>query len=418
MNKRTTVSVMSILCGCTMAASAATVIMGTGDGLGKINHFETNPINYYTEVWGVAPTGVVDIAMIEGGAHVMTASALYYFEYDSELNIYTNLASYSWGGATGRCVAVASDGTVFAGGSSGFGSFDFDPNASSNHYGDAATDWYNSDIYDIAIDTNDYVHVAQIDGISGWDPSAGNLSEGVAGTALTGWIAGSWVANQCIEVDSGNRLYVGKSDGMGDLVYDPTTGDINTAYTFGGNWQGGFNYKAIEIDETGNRVFGIQDGVGVIAVEKSNMGSILAWGGGAWEAVCVDSDGNIHLGKADGMGRFITQPGASAWEDLVWDNTSWYVAADVKVIINALAEPIPPIPAIGAISIVKLAGTDAVAITWATGDSETYQYALETRDSLMLGNWATNTMVSGNGGNVTVTAAVDQVQSFFRVSGE
>ncbi len=84
------------------------------------------------------------------------------------------------------------------------------------------------------------------------------------------------------------------------------------------------------------------------------------------------------------------------------------------IVIDAV-EPVS-IPAIGDISISQLAGTNAVVITWATGDG--FSYMLLDRSDLMAGDWATNTTIVGNGGNVSVTTDVNQAKSFYRVEGE
>ena len=45
-------------------------------------------------------------------------------------------------------------------------------------------------------------------------------------------------------------------------------------------------------------------------------------------------------------------------------------------------------------------------------------YTLETKSSLTNVSWTSNSAVVGTGGDVTVTTAVDQAQSFCRVTGE
>ncbi|RKX47691.1 MAG: hypothetical protein DRP64_00360 [Verrucomicrobia bacterium] len=70
---------------------------------------------------------------------------------------------------------------------------------------------------------------------------------------------------------------------------------------------------------------------------------------------------------------------------------------------------------IGDITLELLSGTE-LALTWATESG--FDYALETKADLVVGDWATNTTVSGTGGDVTVTTGVSEVQSFYRVTGE
>jgi len=75
-----------------------------------------------------------------------------------------------------------------------------------------------------------------------------------------------------------------------------------------------------------------------------------------------------------------------------------------------------PLPEIGDITINPLPSGNGLALTWDT--VEWHDYALETKSSLPIGNWETNQIVPGVDGSVTVTTAVDQVQSFYRVTAE
>ena len=76
-----------------------------------------------------------------------------------------------------------------------------------------------------------------------------------------------------------------------------------------------------------------------------------------------------------------------------------------------------PPPEIGDITIEKLPGTNALALTWFSGRG--YGYTVESKTSLITGSWETNsTGIFGTGGDVTVTTAVDQAKSFYRVIGE
>ncbi|RKX44509.1 MAG: hypothetical protein DRP64_06410 [Verrucomicrobia bacterium] len=71
---------------------------------------------------------------------------------------------------------------------------------------------------------------------------------------------------------------------------------------------------------------------------------------------------------------------------------------------------------IGDIVLEQLVGTNGLALTWFT--TAGYNYALETKSDLTTASWTTNTTVAGIGGDLTVTTAVDQAQSFYRVIGE
>jgi len=112
MNKRVVASIMIVLCSCSMAANAATVFMGKSDGTGVFEHVGGTSYNF-TGAWG-AGTQVIDIAVVDGGMHVMATNGLTYFEYDSVSNTLTAVSSFGWGADTGRWVAVASDGKVYA----------------------------------------------------------------------------------------------------------------------------------------------------------------------------------------------------------------------------------------------------------------------------------------------------------------
>jgi len=394
MNKRVVASIMIVLCSCSMAANAATVFMGKSDGTGVFEHVGGTSYNF-TGAWG-AGTQVIDIAVVDGGMHVMATNGLTYFEYDSVSNTLTAVSSFGWGADTGRCVAVASDGTVYAGGSTGFGSFSFDPNAPSNHYGTGATDWHVCDAYNIAIDTNDHIHVQQADGLSAWDRSGGKLLSDL--TALSGW-DGDWrvlfdpvgapatnftegVITGAIAIDSSNMLHVGKWDGIGNITYVPGAspgGGTPFGYTWAGGWSGtpsGIN--DISIDEASGQIWAAQ-GDGVQVVDQSTY-ALLAYGGfaGGINTVCVDSDGNAHLGKSDGMMSVVTQPGANPWEDVVYDGSSWYAAADVTAIAEYVLAVLPPPP-------MPVVWIDSVNLYWTS--TNTVLYAVSNKTDLVVGGW-------------------------------
>ena len=73
---------------------------------------------------------------------------------------------------------------------------------------------------------------------------------------------------------------------------------------------------------------------------------------------------------------------------------------------------------VGDVAISPLPGTNAVTLTWATS-SDTFSYTVEKKTKLTDATWNPSlTDIPGNNGNVTVTTAVDQVESFYRVTGE
>jgi len=80
------------------------------------------------------------------------------------------------------------------------------------------------------------------------------------------------------------------------------------------------------------------------------------------------------------------------------------------------ATPTPPLE-IGDVTLDLLPGTNALTLTWATINA--YNYAVESKIDLLDESWTTNTTgIVGTGGDITVTTAVDQAQSFYRVIGE
>ncbi len=96
---------------------------------------------------------------------------------------------------------------------------------------------------------------------------------------------------------------------------------------------------------------------------------------------------------------------AETWADMYIEN--------LQIEVNS---SIPP-PEIGDIVLDLLSGTNAVSLTWSTGSG--YGYTLESKSSLLDVSWGTNTTgIVGTGGDVTVTTAVDQAESFYRVIGE
>ncbi len=81
--------------------------------------------------------------------------------------------------------------------------------------------------------------------------------------------------------------------------------------------------------------------------------------------------------------------------------------------------PIPPL-VIGDIALDLLPGTNALTLTWGTAN-DFYTYTVESKISLLDTSWSTNvTGIAGiaGGGDITITTAVDQVKSFYRVVGE
>jgi len=258
-------------------SDAANLLVGQPAGLQAYEHNGAT----YAPVGGQNIASAVDVAVVPGGMHVAGAAGLAYYNYDAATGKFTPGGTYSWGADTATAVVVAADGSLFAGGTGGFGHFTY--SGGGTYSLDA---WFNNNTKDIAIDSNGHVHVCQTDGLSGWTYSPGS------GLALTAWDAG-W-PNSTIAIDSGDVLHVGKADGLGDLVYD------GSSYTFGGHWSGGAAISALAIDEANGQIWATQsDGVQVVNISDH---SLVAWGAleGGFDAVFVDSAGKVHLGKADG----------------------------------------------------------------------------------------------------------------------
>jgi len=309
-----------------LSTNTTRLFIGQGNGVNVFAYDGTN----YTGGAHITDSEVVDIAVVEGGMHVINANGLTYYAYDSATDTFTQGGNFSWGSDTARCVAVAVDGTVYAGGSSGFGSFVYN----GTDYGTAPTDWFNNDTYDIAIDPNGHIHVAQIDAISGWDLTDGALSNS---TALTAWITSvNWHSNNCMEVATNGVLYVGKYDGMGGLNYSGSN------YVWNGSWHGADGeIHAIEIDEASGTVWAAHAS-GVAVLDASFFDTrFIPWEGmlargdiGSVEAICVGSPGEAHLGKGDGIMHVAIQPGVNSWDDIVYIAPGWFSVVDVKAIAD------------------------------------------------------------------------------------
>jgi len=101
---------------------------------------------------------------------------------------------------------------------------------------------------------------------------------------------------------------------------------------------------------------------------------------------------------------------AFSWNATDPDNTV------LNTIVIDVVSPQSDIPAIGNIAVEILPGANNLVITWATGEG--FGYALESKPDLATVNWTTNTTITGVDGTISVTTAVDQAQSFYRVRGE
>jgi len=84
---------------------------------------------------------------------------------------------------------------------------------------------------------------------------------------------------------------------------------------------------------------------------------------------------------------------------------------------TVIGPPVTLVP-IGDIILDLLPGATDLTLTWATGDALN-SYTVESKTNLLDASWATYTNgILGTGGDVTITAAVDQVEAFYRVIGD
>ena len=97
-------------------------------------------------------------------------------------------------------------------------------------------------------------------------------------------------------------------------------------------------------------------------------------------------------------------------------NTGTFTVDNFELSALGYASALPD--EIGLVEIVKLANTNEVTLSWATGSG--FSYAVQNKTNLVnqleWQNFLTG--IPGTGGNVTVTAAVDQVRSFYRIVAE
>jgi len=237
---------------------------------------------------------------------------------------------------------------------------------------------------------------------SGLIDSKGNTVPG-AGVTAAGWGGGGW---------SGGALWGG-----------------NGIETAGPDVLGGTNYL-MQSDETINfwwafngpgesvTVTGLDAGLNYnVKLYMLNNGT-----GNSGETTAIDLNGSTTASVTE-LDRW-----NSTTTPYVWSKVSPTAGGELLFSVDATVFDNPVInaivieavagtlPEIGNIAVDQLPGTNGLALTWATASG--FNYILESKSDLAEGSWATNTTVSGTGGDVTVTTAVDQAQSFYRVTGE
>jgi len=128
--------------------------------------------------------------------------------------------------------------------------------------------------------------------------------------------------------------------------------------------------------------------------------------------------------NGDGMDDIVINRGGSEWYstfttvggalgiNAAGDSTANFGAAGDVAMFGKFS--FAPLAIVGDITLEQLSGTNALTLTWAT--SAGTDYTVETKSSLTDISWTSNSAAVGTGGDVTVTTAVDQAQTFYRVS--
>lgn len=183
------------------------------------------------------------------------------------------------------------------------------------------------------------------------------------------------------------------SSGFGFIIYMET--GVYDVYVNGVSVSGG---------NVGKSLLGIDHHLSATFDEVANTAQVLY----------SDGEGDIELGTYstdflnDIRQVFFQSFAGSA---VAVGSIDWRI--DNVVITGPTIQP----PPIGDITIDLLSGTNDLTLTWATGGG--FSYTVEKKVDLLGGVWATNmTGIAGTGGDITITTAVDQTESFYRVIAE
>ncbi len=112
-----------------------------------------------------------------------------------------------------------------------------------------------------------------------------------------------------------------------------------------------------------------------------------------------------------------TEAGGVLPEDQIADSDlgGWGNATlnDIVLIgqLNVIQAPLPPPPEIGDIAMNQL--PSGLELTWTTGEG--HDYLLQSKSNLTTVGWASNATYTATGASMTVTTAVDQAKTFYRV---
>jgi len=182
-------------------------------------------------------------------------------------------------------------------------------------------------------------------------------------------------------------------DGRDDLVLveDDTTANLLWQVAFG-QADGSLNTN----EYSGIVSFGLTNDVPMLAdVNGDGMDDlVVVRDGGSWFAAFTETNGVLTTDT---------------------DSTlTWGASGDIPLFgqLNLFTIIVPP-PEIGPIAINQLPGTSGLELTWTTGTG--HDYLLQSKTALTDISWASNATYTATGASITVTTAVDQAKSFYRV---
>ncbi len=229
--------------------------------------------------------------------------------------------------------------------------------------------------------------------------SAGNTVTGISLSA-SGWIDGGWSGG--VEW-GGNGIEPAGTDGLGGNHLMEREETINF-------WWGSYSDESVTVHGLdANLIYNVK--VYMINTDVDNR---------EWSSVDLNgSTGSLYTDQD--RWNSTTTP-------YVWHNISTTEAGDLAFhlvngagshdnpILNAIVieavEDLPP-PEFGDIAAAQLPDSNGLVITWATTNG--FNYTLQSKHNLQDASWTNDMTEAGANGDVSVTTAVDQTQSFYRV---
>jgi len=229
--------------------------------------------------------------------------------------------------------------------------------------------------------------------------SAGNTVTGISLSA-SGWIDGGWSGG--VEW-SGNGLETAGPDGLGGNHLMEREETINF-------WWGNYSDESVTIHGlNANLIYNVK--VYMINTDVDN---------GEWTSVDLNGNAGSLFTDQDRWNSTTTP--------YVWHNVSATEAGELAFhlvngagsrdnpILNAIVieavEDLPP-PEFGDIAAAQLPDSNGLVITWATTNG--FNYTLQSKHDLETASWTNDVTEAGASGDISVTTAVDQAQSFYRV---